>query len=106
MCPRDPKFLCLPCAPSAAVQTDGTGLDDLVSAPEMPLEESDDAPGFSEAAGRILMVRSRSMSVRELIAEAESKEHYIDILKRQYLEQHDIELQDSEITEIKVLEND
>ena len=62
VCPRDPKFLCLPCAPSAAVQTDGTGLDDLVSAPEMPLEESDDAPGFSEAAGRILMVRSRSMS--------------------------------------------
>ena len=38
--------------------------------------------------------------------EAESKEHYIDILKRQYLEQHDIELQDSEITEIEVIEND
>jgi len=38
--------------------------------------------------------------------EAKSKEHYIDILKRQYLEQHDIELQDSEITEIEVIEND
>ena len=38
--------------------------------------------------------------------EAESKEHYIDILKRQYLEQHDIELQDSEITEIEVIKND
>ena len=38
--------------------------------------------------------------------EAESKEHYIDILKRQYLEEHDIELQDSEITEIEVIEND
>ena len=33
--------------------------------------------------------------------EAESKEHYIDILKRQYLEQHDIELEDHEITEIE-----
>ena len=37
--------------------------------------------------------------------EAESKEHYIDILKRQYLEQHDIELEDHEITEIKEIEN-
>ena len=38
--------------------------------------------------------------------EAESKEHYIDILKRQYLEQHDIELEDHEITQIEVIEND
>ena len=38
--------------------------------------------------------------------EAESKEHYIDLLKRQYLEQHNIELEDHEITEIEVVEND
>ena len=38
--------------------------------------------------------------------EAESKEHYIDLLKRQYLEQHDIELEDHEITQIEVIEND
>ena len=38
--------------------------------------------------------------------EAESKEHYIDLLKRQYLEQHDIELEDHEITEIMEVEND
>ena len=33
--------------------------------------------------------------------EANSKEHYIDILKRQYLEEYNIELQDGEITEIE-----
>jgi len=33
--------------------------------------------------------------------EANSKEEYIEILKNQYLEQHDIELKDHEITEIK-----
>ena len=38
--------------------------------------------------------------------EANSKEEYIKLLKEQYLEQHDIELQDSEITEIEVIEND
>ena len=38
--------------------------------------------------------------------EAESKEHYIDILKRQYLEEHDIELEDHEITEITEIKND
>ena len=38
--------------------------------------------------------------------EANSKEHYIDILKRQYLEEYNIELQDYEITEIKEIEND
>ena len=38
--------------------------------------------------------------------EAESKEEYIDILKRQYLEQHDIELEDHEITEIKEIEHE
>jgi len=38
--------------------------------------------------------------------EAESKEEYIDILKKQYLEEHNIQLQDGEITEIEVIEND
>ena len=38
--------------------------------------------------------------------EAESKEEYIDILKKQYLEEHNIQLQDDEITEIEVIEND
>ena len=32
--------------------------------------------------------------------EAASKEEYIRLLKEQYLEQHDIELEDHEITEI------
>jgi len=35
--------------------------------------------------------------------EAESKEHYIDLLKRQYLEEFNIELQDYEITQIEEL---
>ena len=38
--------------------------------------------------------------------EAESKEHYIDLLKRQYLEEFNIELQDYEITEITEIKND
>jgi len=38
--------------------------------------------------------------------EAESKEHYIDLLKRQYLKQHDIELEDYEINEITEIKND
>ena len=38
--------------------------------------------------------------------EANSKEEYIKLLKKQYLEQHDIELEDHEITEIKEIEND
>ena len=38
--------------------------------------------------------------------EAESKEEYIELLKRQYLEQHDIELEDHEITEITEIKND
>ena len=37
---------------------------------------------------------------------AESKEEYIELLKEQYLEQHDIELEDHEITEIKEIEHD
>ena len=37
---------------------------------------------------------------------ANSKEEYIELLKQQYLEQHDIELEDHEITEIKEIEND
>ena len=36
---------------------------------------------------------------------ANSKEEYIELLKQQYLEQHDIELEDHEITEIKEIEN-
>ena len=35
---------------------------------------------------------------------AESKEEYIKLLKEQYLEQHDIELEDQEITEITEIE--
>ena len=35
--------------------------------------------------------------------EAESKEHYIDLLRRQYLEEFNIELQDNEITQIEEL---
>tara|TARA_R100001086_G_scaffold200794_1_gene116995 strand:+ start:927 stop:1112 length:186 start_codon:yes stop_codon:yes gene_type:complete len=38
--------------------------------------------------------------------EAESKEEYIDILKRQYLEEYNIELQDGEITQIEEIKND
>ena len=38
--------------------------------------------------------------------EADSKEHYIDLLKRQFLEQHNIELQDYEINEIEEIKND
>ena len=38
--------------------------------------------------------------------EAESKEEYIDILKRQYLEFYNIDLQDYEITEIEEIKND
>ena len=37
---------------------------------------------------------------------AESKEEYIELLKEQYLEQHDIELEDHEITEIKEIEHE
>ena len=37
--------------------------------------------------------------------EADSREHYIDLLKRQFLEEHNIELQDYEITEIEEIEN-
>ncbi len=33
--------------------------------------------------------------------EANSKEEYIDLLKRQYLEEYNIELQDYEITQIE-----
>ena len=38
--------------------------------------------------------------------EANSKKEYIELLKQQYLEQHDIELEEHEITEIKELKND
>ena len=38
--------------------------------------------------------------------EAESKEEYIDILKRQYLEEYNIELQDGEITQIEEIEHE
>ena len=38
--------------------------------------------------------------------EADSKEDYIDLLKRQYLEEYNIELQDYEITEIEEIENE
>jgi|TARA_R100000353_G_scaffold133503_1_gene94659 hypothetical protein len=38
--------------------------------------------------------------------EAASKEEYIRLLKEQYLEQHDIELEDHEITEIKEIEHE
>ena len=38
--------------------------------------------------------------------EADSKEHYIDLLKRQFLEQHNIELQDYEINKIEEIKND
>tara|TARA_B100000212_G_scaffold217357_1_gene164568 strand:+ start:1415 stop:1585 length:171 start_codon:yes stop_codon:yes gene_type:complete len=38
--------------------------------------------------------------------EAESKEEYIELLKRQYLEEYNIELQDGEITEIEEIKND
>ena len=37
---------------------------------------------------------------------AASKEEYIELLKEEYLEQHDIELEDHEITEIKEIEHD
>jgi len=37
---------------------------------------------------------------------ANSKEEYIELLKQQYLEQHDIELEEHEITEIKELDNE
>ena len=37
---------------------------------------------------------------------ANSKKEYIELLKQQYLEQHDIELEDHEITEIKEIENE
>ena len=37
---------------------------------------------------------------------ANSKEEYIELLKQQYLEQHDIELEDHEITQIEEIEND
>ena len=36
---------------------------------------------------------------------ANSKEEYIELLKQQYLEQHDIELEDHEITQIEEIEN-
>ena len=38
--------------------------------------------------------------------EANSKEEYIKLLKEQYLEQHDNELEDHEITEITEIKND
>ena len=38
--------------------------------------------------------------------EANSKEEYIKLLKEQYLEQHDIQLEDHEITEITEIKND
>ena len=38
--------------------------------------------------------------------EANSKEHYIDLLKRQFLEEHNIELQDYEINYIEEIENE
>jgi len=37
---------------------------------------------------------------------ANSKEEYIKLVKELYLERHDIELEDHEITEIKEIEND
>ena len=37
---------------------------------------------------------------------ANSKEEYIELLKQQYLEQHDIELEDHEITQIEEIKND
>ena len=36
---------------------------------------------------------------------ANSKEEYIKLVKEMYLERHDIELEDNEITEIKEIEN-
>ena len=36
---------------------------------------------------------------------ANSKEHYIDLLKRQFLEEYNIELQDYEINYIEEIEN-
>lgn len=38
--------------------------------------------------------------------EANSKKEYIELLKQQYLEQHDIELEDHEITQIEEIKND
>ena len=38
--------------------------------------------------------------------EANSKEDYIDLLKRQYQEFYNIDLQDYEITEIEEIKND
>ena len=38
--------------------------------------------------------------------EADSREHYIDLLKRQFLEEHNIKLQDYEINYIEEIEND
>ena len=38
--------------------------------------------------------------------EANSQEDYIDLLKRQYLEFYNIDLQDYEITEIEEIKND
>ena len=37
---------------------------------------------------------------------ANSKKEYIELLKQQYLEQHDIELEDHEITQIQEIENE
>ena len=37
---------------------------------------------------------------------ASCKEEYIKLVKELYLERHDIELEDHEITEIKEIEND
>ena len=36
---------------------------------------------------------------------ANSKEEYIELFKQQYLEEHDIELQDHEITQLEEIEN-
>ena len=38
--------------------------------------------------------------------EANSKAHYIDLLKRQFLEEYNIELQDYEINYIEEIENE
>mgnify|MGYP004458458987 CR=1 FL=1 len=37
---------------------------------------------------------------------ANSKEEYIELLKQQYLEQHDIELEEHEISQIEEIKND
>ena len=54
-------------------------------------------------------VEANSPEEAEEIAMGEpvhSAEEYIELLKEQYLEQHDIELEDHEITEIKEIEHE